>query len=233
MNSPPSTSSDPNQQASPSSSAAEKEQQLLKLREENLLKREQILLEREAKILAKEKDLEQKETGALDNTNLLTFPLENRARSLSNISNVSSASFSSSVTGFPQNYSLNNSFIHQPSNASKVPATITPLLQEERLNRDNPIVKLNVGGKVFQTRLETLQKEEGNFFSALFGGNFSLEVDEDGTYFIDRDPKHFELILNYLRDYRYVEAVIRKLDDIDLMKLAEVCCFHLLLQKVT
>jgi len=35
--------------------------------------------------------------------------------------------------------------------------------------------------------------------SAMFSGNFSVAPDEDGTYFIDRNPKFFGMILDYLR----------------------------------
>ncbi|KAL6069867.1 TLDc domain-containing protein [Balamuthia mandrillaris] len=33
----------------------------------------------------------------------------------------------------------------------------------------------------------------------MFSGAWKLQPDTDGAYFIDRDPKHFRLILNYLR----------------------------------
>jgi len=61
-------------------------------------------------------------------------------------------------------------------------------------------VKLDVGGKLFSVSLQTLTKEEPSFFSAMFSGRFKLEKDEeDGSYFIDRNPLYFEVILDYLR----------------------------------
>lgn len=36
--------------------------------------------------------------------------------------------------------------------------------------------------------------------SAMFSGRFEPELDSEGRFFIDRDGKHFEHILNYLRD---------------------------------
>eukprot|EP00479_Gromia_sphaerica_P005016 TRINITY_DN1597_c0_g1_i1.p1 TRINITY_DN1597_c0_g1~~TRINITY_DN1597_c0_g1_i1.p1 ORF type:complete len:162 (-),score=40.98 TRINITY_DN1597_c0_g1_i1:317-802(-) len=36
--------------------------------------------------------------------------------------------------------------------------------------------------------------------AAMFSGKFAAERDENGAYFIDRDPTHFRHILNYLRD---------------------------------
>lgn len=77
------------------------------------------------------------------------------------------------------------------------------------------IVKLNVGGTVFATSRTTLTRFEG-FFSDLFETdapvcfeltqlssnfkNFQLEKDDAGCIFIDRSHKHFDLILNFMRD---------------------------------
>src|SRR5947209_16168674 len=60
------------------------------------------------------------------------------------------------------------------------------------------IVKLNIGGTTFTTSLSTLTTQE-TFFSALLSGAFEVVEDEFGAYFIDRDPRNFHLILNYLR----------------------------------
>eukprot|EP01120_Amphizonella_sp_Union-15-10_P010278 TRINITY_DN4095_c0_g1_i1.p1 TRINITY_DN4095_c0_g1~~TRINITY_DN4095_c0_g1_i1.p1 ORF type:complete len:247 (+),score=61.78 TRINITY_DN4095_c0_g1_i1:70-810(+) len=54
-------------------------------------------------------------------------------------------------------------------------------------------IKLNVGGKIFETSKATLTKER-SLFSALIAKFPSEEV-----FFLDRDPKYFEWILNYLR----------------------------------
>mmetsp|Transcript_30348 Transcript_30348/g.42610 ORF Transcript_30348/g.42610 Transcript_30348/m.42610 type:complete len:311 (+) Transcript_30348:16-948(+) len=59
-------------------------------------------------------------------------------------------------------------------------------------------IKLDVGGKIFATSKSTLVSMEGTYFHALLGsGNWQPE--EDGSYFIDRNPKHFDRILDYLR----------------------------------
>jgi len=58
---------------------------------------------------------------------------------------------------------------------------------------------LNIGGKIFVTSLNTLTSQRDNFFAAMFSGNFKTEPDEDGEYFIDRNPSHFQLILDHLR----------------------------------
>jgi len=57
---------------------------------------------------------------------------------------------------------------------------------------------LNVGGCAFATNKQTLIQKEGTYFSALLC-NGGWVPDADGTYFIDRDPDNFTLILRSLR----------------------------------
>ncbi|CAL2033871.1 unnamed protein product [Caenorhabditis brenneri] len=61
------------------------------------------------------------------------------------------------------------------------------------------IVKLDIGGNIFKTSRSTLTKFDG-FFKTMLETEIPLEIDETGAIFIDRDPKHFRLILNYMRD---------------------------------
>ncbi|CAL2033870.1 unnamed protein product [Caenorhabditis brenneri] len=61
------------------------------------------------------------------------------------------------------------------------------------------IVELNIGGTAFQTTKSTLTTFDG-FFKTMLETGVPLEKDETGAIFIDRSPKHFELILNYMRD---------------------------------
>eukprot|EP01122_Echinamoeba_exundans_P006644 TRINITY_DN1913_c0_g1_i1.p1 TRINITY_DN1913_c0_g1~~TRINITY_DN1913_c0_g1_i1.p1 ORF type:complete len:371 (-),score=62.03 TRINITY_DN1913_c0_g1_i1:83-1195(-) len=63
-----------------------------------------------------------------------------------------------------------------------------------------PVVKLNVGGQIFTTTTQTLCKAPGGMLASMFSGRFQIPVDDTGAVFIDRDPKHFNLILNFLRD---------------------------------
>lgn len=62
------------------------------------------------------------------------------------------------------------------------------------------LVKLNVGGKIFQTTWDTLTKECNSMLSAMFAGQFPIQLDENGCVFIDRDGKHFKKVLNFLRN---------------------------------
>lgn len=61
------------------------------------------------------------------------------------------------------------------------------------------IVHLNVGGTRFSTSRHTLMWVPDSFFTALLSGRISSFRDETGAIFIDRDPKLFATILNYLR----------------------------------
>ncbi|CCD66468.1 BTB domain-containing protein [Caenorhabditis elegans] len=60
------------------------------------------------------------------------------------------------------------------------------------------IVKLNVGGSVFETWKSTLTKQDG-FFKTLVETNIPVKKDTSDCYFIDRSPKYFETVLNYMR----------------------------------
>ncbi|KAK6734853.1 hypothetical protein RB195_018189 [Necator americanus] len=57
-------------------------------------------------------------------------------------------------------------------------------------------VRLNVGGKIFETTISTLTKIQGTVLSTIVAERWRGE----GELFIDRDPTHFSKILNYLRD---------------------------------
>ena len=53
-------------------------------------------------------------------------------------------------------------------------------------------IKLNVGGKIYKTTLDTLRKDPDSMLYAMFSGRFELKADEeDGAYFIDRDGELF------------------------------------------
>ncbi|PIC39867.1 hypothetical protein B9Z55_011420 [Caenorhabditis nigoni] len=71
----------------------------------------------------------------------------------------------------------------------------------ERKSHEVPfgLVSLNVGGTVFQTTKATLTRFDGMFKTMLDNG-ISVKINEIDTLFIDRSPKHFDLILNFMRD---------------------------------
>ena len=66
---------------------------------------------------------------------------------------------------------------------------------------DQNKVTLNVGGTHFVTMRSTLLRFENTYFSALLGteGRWKSE-EEDGSYFLDRNPMGFDYVLDYMRD---------------------------------
>ena len=60
-------------------------------------------------------------------------------------------------------------------------------------------IRLDVGGTMFATTKSTLTRITDSFFAAMFGGRFALKPEEDGSFFIDRDPFVFRHVLNFLR----------------------------------
>ena len=60
-------------------------------------------------------------------------------------------------------------------------------------------LSLNVGGTYFSTSKGTLSKGT-NMLSTMFSGTVAIGEATDGSVFIDRCGKHFDTILNFLRD---------------------------------
>mmetsp|Transcript_20277 Transcript_20277/g.47398 ORF Transcript_20277/g.47398 Transcript_20277/m.47398 type:complete len:265 (-) Transcript_20277:44-838(-) len=68
------------------------------------------------------------------------------------------------------------------------------------------VVQLNVGGQIFATTRDTLLSEP-SLLSAMFSPDrpwLPGRTDEEGTVFIDRDPRYFAPILNFLRTRQLV-----------------------------
>lgn len=63
-------------------------------------------------------------------------------------------------------------------------------------------VILNLRGTRFQVRKEILLRFPNTYFSVLFGGN-NWRPENDGSYFIDRDPLGFGVMISYLSDYKF------------------------------
>jgi len=62
------------------------------------------------------------------------------------------------------------------------------------------VVQLNVGGEKFTTLRSTLCQYEGTFLEALASGRHETIEYPEGYLFVDRNPKYFPLILDFLRD---------------------------------
>jgi len=70
----------------------------------------------------------------------------------------------------------------------------------EQQRKIDEIVELNVGGQYFATAKSTLCRFKGTMLETMFNGNWELKKDSNGRYFVDRNPKLFAVILDFLRD---------------------------------
>ncbi|KAI1696894.1 BTB/POZ domain-containing protein [Ditylenchus destructor] len=72
-------------------------------------------------------------------------------------------------------------------------------MTETNFSTNGDWVRLNVGGKIFQTTKDTLSRHPDSFLARLVNGELPSEKDESGAYLIDGNPEHFDTILTYLR----------------------------------
>ncbi|PIC49221.1 hypothetical protein B9Z55_007897 [Caenorhabditis nigoni] len=85
------------------------------------------------------------------------------------------------------------------------------LIQDSVFFKMTDTVRLDVSGTIFKTAKSTLTKFDG-FFRTMFETPVPVPKDESDAIFIDRSPKHFDLILNSMRDghvdlQKYLEDV--------------------------
>jgi hypothetical protein len=76
-------------------------------------------------------------------------------------------------------------------------------------------IRLEIGGKIFTTSKSSLLRVEGTYFHAMLSSG-KWQPDEDGVYFVDRNPKYFDRILDYLRTG---ELSLEGLDTVAIHKL--------------
>lgn len=88
-----------------------------------------------------------------------------------------------------------------------------PEIGKKSKNSNDSRVKLNVGGVKYETTLESLSCEMNESptwnctLGAIFHPHQEVDLDEEGCVFIDRDGKHFNKILNLLRDKKWGHTV--------------------------
>ena len=63
---------------------------------------------------------------------------------------------------------------------------------------------MNVGGKIYNTSLTTLNRDPDSFFALMMSERVPATKDEHGNYLIDRDGKIFRHILNFLRYAKFI-----------------------------
>lgn len=93
------------------------------------------------------------------------------------------------------------------------------------MEKPGQVIGFNVGGIKYLTSISTLEAEPDNVLLKMTSGSFPTTRYED-AYFIDRNGKLFEHILDYLRNVRtWVPP-----DNIDLNSLIREADFYLLLK---
>ncbi|KAK3106287.1 hypothetical protein FSP39_016957 [Pinctada imbricata] len=91
------------------------------------------------------------------------------------------------------------------------------------------IIRLNVGGITYMTTRDTLCKYPDSMIGAMFRGELPSNVDQDGSYFIDRDGRLFQYVLNYLRscqlalpcDFKEIDLLICEADFYQIQPMIE------------
>jgi len=94
---------------------------------------------------------------------------------------------------------INNSMKKERKKLDKEYESLTKLKQLFESTSDNRYIKLNVGGKIFETTYNTLTSYSG-YFKGLLSGNFSVLKDNNENIFIDRCPNLFTKILELIRN---------------------------------
>jgi hypothetical protein len=83
------------------------------------------------------------------------------------------------------------------------------------------IVRFNVGGRVFAVSKKDLLAYDDSFFFYLLGSDDWLPG-SDGTYFIDMDPRHFHVVLDYMRG----ETIdLRSYNDTDVTEIEQLLVY--------
>lgn len=62
------------------------------------------------------------------------------------------------------------------------------------------VTTFNVSGQLFSTSTDTLLREPSSRLAAIARKTIPCIRDNQGNFFLDRDPRWFQLILNHLRD---------------------------------
>jgi hypothetical protein len=85
------------------------------------------------------------------------------------------------------------------------------------LNDVTEIYCLNVRGENMAVSKDLLCKEEGSMLEAKFSGRFPIEIN-NGKVMIDRDPRIFRQMINYVRNNNSIPKFKNK-DDAELFRL--------------
>ena len=89
---------------------------------------------------------------------------------------------------------------------------------EKDFKKCQNIVKLDIGGKVFKVSKEVLMSIDNTYFYGLLANCDKFQIQSDGSFFIDRNPRVFDRILDY---FRYGKLEIQELTDVNIDMLKD------------
>jgi len=79
---------------------------------------------------------------------------------------------------------------------------------------DDELVELQVSGQHFTATARVLRHHKDSVFHTLISGNFTVARDRNGAIIIDRNPRCFNLILDFLRgDTSNIERLVARKDE--------------------
>jgi len=74
-----------------------------------------------------------------------------------------------------------------------------PLIPKNNTLRNSEWITLNVCGRMFTTTRSTVTKDPDSMLLKMFGSDWNSKQDSRDAYLLDRSPKYFSVILEYLR----------------------------------
>ena len=89
---------------------------------------------------------------------------------------------------------------------------------EKDFKKCQNIVKLDIGGKVFKVSKEILMSIDNTYFYGLLANCDKFQTQSDGSFFIDRNPRVFDKILDY---FRYGKLEVQELTDVNIDMLKD------------
>ena len=105
-----------------------------------------------------------------------------------------------SLGGLDENHDIDEIEIHHGGLVTTSSSLHNHMSSPKKFLDTNEPITLNVGGIKYQTTLTTLGKYKDCLLYKMFEGLFSKKPNKDGSYFIDRNGKYFEYILDFIRN---------------------------------
>lgn len=107
-----------------------------------------------------------------------------------------------------------------PSSTPYIPTNKLSLKVKDIIAKQDEVVTLNIGGTMFTTTRATLREDPSSLLA-----NLSSKLPST-PFFIDRNPKHFPFILDFLRNSCCVSSISIPTSVTALKELSQECAFY-------